>query len=318
VTAVEERSAPTQTAADTPPGRRRLRLPGGLGAVPISLWILLFFILPFGLVVWYSFGYKPGIYETHANDILSLDRYGEAASPAFFAIFLRTLKIAVTGTVLCLLIAFPMAYWMAVKLAPKWRGIVLALVLIPYWTNFLVRTIGWQISLSPTGFVSKLLQWANLTDGPMHVLYTSAAVQLGVVYNYLPLMILPLFVAFDRVELSVGEASKDLGASKWRTFTRITFPLARPGIVVGALLVYIPLMGDYITATVLGGAKGNMVGQLVASQFQTAQNWALGSAMAVMLILIILASVALIAGLLWLAALPFRLHNRIIVEELAS
>ncbi len=158
VTALEEHPAPMPSAAGAQPSRRRLRLPGGLGALPISVWILLFFILPFGLVVWYSFGYKPDIYTTHANDILSFDRYGQAASPAFFAIFVRTLKIAVVGTVLCLVIAFPMAYWMAVKLAPKWRGVVLALVLIPYWTNFLVRTIGWQISLSPEGFVSKVLQ----------------------------------------------------------------------------------------------------------------------------------------------------------------
>jgi spermidine/putrescine transport system permease protein len=173
-----------------------------------------------------------------------------------------------------------------------------------------------MVVLSPEGWISHAMQAIGLA--PLDILYTRPAVLFGVVYNYLPLMILPLFVAFDRVELSVREASKDLGASKWRTFTRITFPLARPGIVVGALLVYIPLMGDYITATVLGGAKGNMVGQLVASQVQTAQNWALGSAMAVMLIIIILASVALIAGLLWLAALPFRLHNRILIEEPAS
>ena len=112
---------------------------------------------------------------------------------------------------------------------------------------------------------------------------------IGVVYNYLPLMILPLFVAFDRVGAPLREASKDLGADRWRTFTRVTLPLARPGIIAGMVLVFIPLMGDYVTATVLGGAKGNMVGQLVASQFQTAQNWALGSAMAVVLILVIVA-----------------------------
>ena len=112
------------------------------------------------------------------------------------------------------------------------------------------------------------------------------------------------------------EASKDLGANRWRTFVRVTFPLARPGIVVGVLLVYIPLMGDYITATVLGGAKGNMVGQLVASQFQTAQNWALGSAMAVVLILVILGSVAAIGLLLWLVSRPFAARNRVVLGDL--
>jgi spermidine/putrescine transport system permease protein len=230
-----------------------------------------------------------------------LDRYGEAASPAFFAIFVRTLKIAGVGTVLCLAIAFPMAYWMAVKLAPKWRGVVLALVLIPYWTNFLVRTIGWQISLSPTGFVSKTLQWANLTEGPLHVLYTSAAVQLGVVYNYLPLMILPLYVALERLDPKLLEASRDLGGTAWNTLWRITVPLAAPGVTAGLLLVFVPLMGDYITPTVLGGASGSMVGQMVAAQFQSAQNWALGAAMAVLLMLAIFGTSAVVGGVLKVA-----------------
>ncbi|TRW80344.1 ABC transporter permease [Mycolicibacterium sp. 018/SC-01/001] len=273
-------------------------MPKGLGALPISIWILLFFILPFGLVVWYSFGYKPGIYVTHANDVLSLDRYGQAASPAFLAIFVRTLKIAVTGTVLCLLIAFPMAYWMAVKLTAKWRGVVLALVLIPYWTNFLVRTIGWQISLSPEGFVSKTLQWAHLTEGSLHVLYTSGAVQLGVVYNYLPLMILPLYVALERLDPKLLEASRDLGGTPWSTFWHVTVPLALPGVTAGMMLVFVPLMGDYITPTVLGGASGSMVGQMVAAQFQSAQNWALGSAMAVLLMLAIFGTSAVVGAAL--------------------
>jgi spermidine/putrescine transport system permease protein len=298
VTALEGRAVQRASAADPQPSRRRLRLPGGLGALPISVWMLLFFILPFGLVVWYSFGYKPGLYITHANDVLSFDRYGEAASPAFFAIFVRTLKIAAVGTVLCLAIAFPMAYWMAVKLAPKWRGVVLALVLIPYWTNFLVRTIGWQISLTPQGFVSRILQWANLTDGPLHVLYTSAAVQLGVVYNYLPLMILPLYVALERLDPKLLEASRDLGGTAWSSLWRITVPLSAPGVAAGLLLVFVPLMGDYITPAVLGGASGSMVGQMVAAQFQSAQNWALGAAMAVLLMLAIFGTSAVVGGLL--------------------
>lgn len=138
---------------------------------------------------------------------------------------------------------------------------------------------------------------------------------IGVVYNYLPLMILPLFVAFDRVGGSLREASKDLGANRIRTFTQVTVPLAQPGIIAGVLLVFIPLMGDYITATVLGGAKGNMIGQLVASQFQTAQNWALGSAMAVLLILVIALTVAAGALLLWLLTWPARSRRRLVLGD---
>jgi len=296
VTTLQESAAPVAPAR--PVARRWLRVPKGIGALPIGVWIVLFFILPFGLVVWYSFGYKPDMYTTHSNDVLSFDRYGEAASPAFFAIFGRTLKIAVVGTLLCLVIAFPMAYWMAVKLAPKWRGIVLALVLIPYWTNFLVRTIGWQISLSPDGFVSSALQSVHIIDSPLEVLYTSGAVQLGVVYNYLPLMILPLYVALERLDPKLLEASRDLGGTAWTTFWQVTVPLTASGATAGLLLVFVPLMGDYITPTVLGGAKGSMVGQMVAGQFQSAQNWALGSAMAVLLMIAVFGTSAIVGGLL--------------------
>lgn len=288
---------------------RRLRLPGFALAIPAWAWLIVFFVLPVAVVFWYSFGYKPGLFGTHANDILSFDRYAEVLTPTFFDTFLNTLWIGIGGTALCLVIGAPVAYWMAVKAPSRWKGLLIALVLVPFWTNFLVRTIGWQVILSPEGVLSHGMQALGL--GPLDILYSRPAVLLGVVYNYLPLMILPLFVAFDRVGDPLREASKDLGAGRVRTFVRVTLPLARPGVIVGVLLVYIPLMGDYITATVLGGAKGNMVGQLVAAQFQTAQDWALGSAMAVMLILIILASAAAMGLVLWLLSLPFRSRTRL-------
>ncbi len=205
---------------------------------------------------------------------------------------------------------------MALKAPANMKGILIALVLVPFWTNFLVRTIGWMVILAPEGWLSTAMQAVGL--GPIDMLYTRSAVLFGVVYNYLPLMILPLFVAFDRVGDVLREASKDLGASPVRTFMRVTFPLARPGIVVGVLLVYIPLMGDYITAIVLGGAKGNMVGQLLASQFQTAQNWALGSAMAVTLILMITVSIAIMGLIAWLISLPFKHQHKVQLQEVAG
>lgn len=284
-------------------------------AIPAWAWLLVFFIAPVAMVVWFSFGYKPGIFGTHANDVLSFDRYLEALSPTFFSTFLNTLWIGLAGTALCLVIGLPVAYWMAVKAPPSRRGLLIALVMVPFWTNFLVRTIGWQVILAPEGWLSSLLQDVGLISGPFDILYTRTAVLIGVVYNYLPLMILPLYVAFDRVGTPLREASKDLGADRWRTFARVTLPLARPGLIAGVLLVFIPLMGDYITATVLGGAKGNMVGQLVASQFQAAQNWALGSAMAVMLIIVIMLTVAIGALIVWLVTLPFRSRNRLVLGD---
>ncbi len=295
---------------------RRARLPGFALAIPAWAWLATFFIAPVAVVFWYSFGYKPGLFGTHANDRLSLDRYVEVLTPTFFDTFVATMWIALAGTALCLVIGGPVAYWMAIKAPPSWRGLLLALVLVPFWTNFLVRTIGWQVILAPEGWVSQAAQAIGLPA--FDILYTRAAVLLGVVYNYLPLMILPLFVAFDRVGEPLREASRDLGANRLRTFWRVTLPLARPGIIVGVLLVYIPLMGDYITATVLGGAKGNMVGQMVAAQFQTAQNWALGSAMAVTLIIVIVLSAGVVGALLWLVTWPLRRASRVVLPASAA
>ncbi|THG33120.1 ABC transporter permease [Naasia lichenicola] len=297
MTALDASSAPglTQSSGIGPrrTGARRFRWNVGLLALPIGVWLVFFFIVPFVVILWYSFGDKPSLYVTHSNDTLSLGRFAEALSPVFFQTFARTLNIAASGTLICLLIGFPIAYWMAVKLSPKYQGLALGLVLVPYWTNFLVRTIGWQITLSPQSFLADVSR--NLGFGTPELLYTSGAVQLGVVYNYLPLMILPLYVALERMDHRLLEASRDLGANAFEGFRRVTVPLALPGIGAGLLLVFVPLMGDYITPSVLGGAAGSMVGQMVASQFQTAQNWALGSAMAILLMLAILAVVVVFA-----------------------
>ena len=288
---VEDPSAP-------PPKNRRPKMPRFGLAIPSWVWYLGFFIVPVLVVVWYSFGYKPPVTAGQGpigTDRLSLDNYREALSDTFFTTFRNTLRVAITGTLLCLFIGFPVAYFIAVKMPAKWRGLMLALVIIPFWTSFLIRTIAWRIVLAPEGWLSHFLQTVGLRETPIRFLDTREAVQLGVVYNYLPLMIFPLFVALDRLDPALREASKDLGASRVKTFLQVTLPLAAPGMIAGLLLVFIPLAGDYITASVLGGAKGNMAGALVAAQFLAAQNWALGSAMAVVLIFTILASIAIAA-----------------------
>ena len=292
------------------------RRSAGVAAMSFPTWayMVFFFVIPVALVIWYSFGYKPDLFTAHSNDILSFDRYAEATDPTFISTFWNTLQIAGLGTLICLLVGVPFAYWMAVKVPAKWRGLLIALVLVPFWTNFLVRTLGWQIMLAPEGFVSDALQNLGIMHGPIEILYTRAAVQLGVVYNYLPLMILPLFVALDRAGVSLREASRDLGANRWRTMWQVTLPLAAPGIASGCLLVFIPLMGDYITASVLGGAQGNMVGQLVANQFNSAQNWALGSAMAVVLMLFIMLTVAIVGLVILMVRFILRYNRRVLIE----
>jgi spermidine/putrescine transport system permease protein len=290
-------------------------------ALPAWIWFVAFFTLPVLWIVYYSFGYKPDIFHSIATDKLSFDTYHEAFSSTFLHVFSQTLQISILGTALCFLIGFPFAYWLATRVAPRWRGLLLGLVVVPFFVNFLVRTIGWFILLSPNGPVSSLLQRSGIRSEPLHLLETRGAVQLGVVYNYLALMILPLFVTLDRLDPAMREASKDLGASRWKTFRQVTLPLSAPGIVAGLLLVFIPLTGDYITALVLGGAKGNMAGVMVASQFTIAQNWALGAAQAVILIAMIMGTVAVFAVIALAIRTIARANRKItlppIVEETA-
>jgi spermidine/putrescine transport system permease protein len=310
-----------QRVADSERGARRIRAPRFAMALPAWIWFVFFFTLPVLWIVYYSFGYKPDIFHPIATDKLSFDTYHEAFSSTFLHVFSQTLQISILGTALCFLIGFPFAYWLATRVAPRWRGVLLGLVVVPFFVNFLVRTIGWFILLSPNGPVSSLLQRSGIRSEPLHLLETRGAVQLGVVYNYLALMILPLFVTLDRLDPAMREASKDLGASRWKTFRQVTLPLSAPGIVAGLLLVFIPLTGDYITALVLGGAKGNMAGVMVASQFTIAQNWALGAAQAVILIAMIMGTVAVFAVIALAIRTIARANRKItlppIVEETA-
>jgi spermidine/putrescine transport system permease protein len=310
----------TVEAADTgsaaPSGPRtagpRRRTPKFMLALPAWTWFIVFFAVPVGFVLLFSLGEQVDAFTQRPNispSVWSLDNFSKAIDPAYMPIFWRTLKISVIGTFICLLVSVPFSYWLATKVNPRWRGFLLGLVLVPFWTNFLVRTIGWSLILSPNSLVSDKLQDLGLRDAPLAVLYTQTGVQIGVVYNYLPLMILPLFVAFDRIDPALREASKDLGASKLKTFAQVTMPLAMPGVIAGMLLVFIPLMGDYITPQLLGGAKGSMAGVLVASEFLDTFNWSLGGAMAVIMIGFILAAL-IVFSLIGLAVRAVLVSNR--------
>jgi spermidine/putrescine transport system permease protein len=286
-----------------PPKRRRLRGPSFALALPSIVWYVAFFILPIVLIVWYSFGVKNTASGGHVPVSMgnkTLQNYRDAFSPTFFQVFKTTLKISVIATTLCFVFGFPVAYFLVFKVTEKWKAIMLALVVVPSFTSFLIRTLAWRIPLAGNGEVSKWLQDVGLISGPINILDTKSAVQLAIVYNYLGFMILPLFVALDRIEGHMREASKDLGANRLRTFLQVTLPLAGPGIAAGILLTFIPMCGDFVTATLLGGTSGNMIGAMVDSQFHVAQNWPLGSAMAVMMIgavLLVLLIGAVVVGL---------------------
>jgi len=284
------------TASIEPAPRKKLRFPTYVLAVPSMVWYAAFFVAPIAFIVFYSFGAKdPNSRIPVDLGSLSLHNYSEAFDDTFFKTFKSTIRIAIIATALCVLIGLPVAYFLAFKVREKWRAILLAMIIVPSFTSFLIRTLAWRIPLAPNGTLSKWLQDWGVLSGPIQLLETQTAVQIAIVYNYLGFMILPLFVALDRIEPVLREASKDLGAGRLGTFARVTLPLAAPGIAAGILLTFIPMCGDYVTATVLGGAKGNMIGAMIDQQFKGAQNWPLGSAIAVMMILAVLLVLAISA-----------------------
>ena len=307
--------------AGPPSQRTRLRAPGFALAIPSFVWYVFLFVVPVVLVLVNSFGTKvagtPGKVDLSSP---TLERYREVVDGSFRTVLKQTMETSILGTVLCLVISLPVAYFLAFKVGPRAKVAVLALLMVPFFTNYLLRTLAWKIVLQPRGFVSNFLQdshWftlgQSLRDGPIQVLDSRTAVQLAIVYNYLPLMIFPLWVALDRVDLHLREAAKDLGAGRIRTFVQVTLPLAMPGIVAGLVLVFVPLSGDYVTARLLGGVKGNMIGAAVAEQYFNAQNAAAGSAIAVSLIISILLVLAVVAGVAWFAKRLLAANRRVTV-----
>ena len=261
------------------------RLPRGLvPSLPAFAWLSLFFLVPTAMVAVFSVG-ESTYFGTEPVDLASpsFDRYGEAANETFRIVFANTLQIAVIGTALCVLLAFPMAYLIATRLSGFWKYAAIAAVVIPYWMPFLLRTYSWRILLGDNGPLAKGLG----SDG-FGIIDTLTGAQLGVVYNYLPLAVLPIAVALDRLDPALRRAGRDLGASPWRVFWQVTVPAVRPGVLSAALLVFIPLMGDYVTPSVLGGVRASVVGSLVSSSFLESQDWALGAAAAVLLIVLVL------------------------------
>lgn len=290
------------TGAFAPPRPRRRLMPRWAMAWPALAWWTIFFVIPLLWIVLYSFGSKPAgdAPGPVALDTLSFDNYGQALSEIFFRVFRITMRTAGLGTILCALLGFPVAYALAMHVPPRWRSLLVFLLILPYWTSFLLRTFAWRIILAPDGTLSQILQFFRALDGPLLILDTNAAVQLGIVYNYLPAMIMPIYVALEKIDTSLLKASMDLGAGPARTFLQVTLPLAAPGLLGGLLLTFILAAGDYVVPTILGGTKGLMVGNLVATQILASQNLPLGAAMAVMLIAL-LALVVVAAGLALLA-----------------
>lgn len=281
--------------------RSKARAPKYLLAIPAIIWYLVFFAAPIAFIVLYSFGTKDTTLLLPVDlSNLSAASYSSVFDETFFKVFKATLRISIVATAMCVVIGLPVAYFAAFKVPEKWKAIILAAVVVPSFTSFLIRTVAWRIPLAPNGTLSKwLIEMGFIGGDGIQILETATAVQIAIVYNYLGFMILPLFVALDRIDVRMREASKDLGAGRIATFFGVTLPLAGPGIIAGVLLTFIPMCGDYVTATVLGGAKGNMIGSMIASQFSGAQNWPLGSAMAILMIGAVLLTLIVGAAIFW-------------------
>ncbi len=282
-------------------------------ALPGMFWYVFFYAIPVAFVVVYSFGYKPplGAKGRVRLDKLSFHNYSEVWTATFRKVFGNTMLIAGFGTVICVVIGLPVAYYVAIKAGPKLRAALLILIIVPFWMSFFVRTLAWRIVLATNGLISHFLVSHGWRDTPIKFLDSKGAVLLAVVYNYLPLMIFPLFVSLDRIEPGLREASKDLGAGRVKTFFSVTLPLAAPGLSAGSLLVFIPLAGDFVTATVLGGAKGNMIGRNIYSFAIDGQNLPKGAAAAMLLIVMILAMIAAVAVVVGLVQFGLRRNRRV-------
>lgn len=282
--AVADAEAPERRRGESRAGAGGPRYPGWL-VLPAVGWYILFFLVPLGFIAVTSFGEVVGFSDIAYTWTLDNYRYLWDDFVGDFHlyrdIFLETLKLSVIGTLSTLVIGFPLAYYIA-RYA-KHKTLLLLLVIVPFWTSFLIRAYAWLIVLDPEFPVFRALGLSGFIES-QDLLFTPKAIYIGVAYNYLPLMVLPLYAALERIDWSLVEAAQDLGDPPWRAFRRITLPLALPGVLAGSLLVFIPLTGEYIIPVILGGNKTFYAGNLIAQQFLESRDWPLGSALAMVVI----------------------------------
>lgn len=253
-------------------------------AAPHVMWAVLFIIAPLFFVVYYAFTDKDGNF--------TFDNIAELAQASYLEIFLRSLCFAFLATVICLIIAYPIAYFMT-KASPKKQKILIMLVMLPQWLNFLIRTYSWMALLEDTGIINNLITAVGLD--PVHMINTSGAVILGMVYNYLPYMIIPLHSVMSKIDSRLLEAASDLGCSHFKVITRVVFPLSMAGIISGVTMVFVPSISTFYISQKLGGGNFDLIGDTIERQFQTAYNYNLGASMSFVLMIIIMISMAVMS-----------------------
>ena len=272
------------------PWLRRLVLLG-----PGITWWTLFFAVPVAILFAYSF-FRRGTFGGVVYE-LTLDNYRRAIDPIYLNVLWFSIRVAVITTGLALLIGYPAAYFIASG-PRRLRLPLLVLVILPFWTSFLIRTYAWIVLLNPVGLINRSLQGLGVTDGPLPLLYNEFAIVLGLVYAYLPLMILPLYASIERLGPSVREVASDLGAPPANTFVRVTLPLTLPGIAAGCIFVFVPSLGNFIVPELLGGGRRIMMGNLIQQQFLQARDWPFGATLALFVVALMLVLLAIQARIL--------------------
>jgi spermidine/putrescine transport system permease protein len=273
---------------------RSARLSGIALVSPALLWWAGLLVLPVGLVLAYSF-FERGVYGGVVYE-WTLDNYRRAWDALYLSVLGFSLRVAAETTAISLLVGFPVALFIATR-PPRWRTALLVLCILPFWTSLLIRTYAWIVILNDEGLANRALRELGLVDTSVRLLYNELAIVIGMVSTYLPLMILPIYAALERLGPELGEAAADLGANAWKRLWTILVPLSAPGIAAGCIFVFVPSLGNFIIPDLLGGGRRQMVGTLVQSQFLEARDWPFGATLAVSLIAMLLALVLVQAWL---------------------
>lgn len=289
-------------------GRRIFALPARIAAIPPYVWMLLFFLVPFGFVLKISLSqtaiaqppYLPtfdftmsGATWSAALNLLSLDNFRLLLSDNLYIFsYLRSLVVAVTSTIILLTIGYPIAYGMA-KLPYRWQPLAMMLVIVPFWTSFLIRIYAWINILQHDGLLNQTLLALRIVSAPVVWLSTDSAMYLGIVYSYLPFMILPLYATLSKLDPDLIEAASDLGASPSQAFRQVTLPLSLPGIGAGCLLCFIPISGEFVIPDLLAGSDSSMIGQTLWLEFFTNKDWPVAAAIAIVLLILLLVPLAI-------------------------
>ncbi len=279
-----EMSAALEAKAERAASRR-----GVIIGAPAYVYLILFFALPLVIVLVYSFASRSSTGLTILGD-WNVNSWSRVFDGSTLRIVWRTLILATTTTVLSLAVGYPFAYWIATRPA-RVRAALLVLVMIPFWSNFLVRTYAIRFLLGSDGPLSVLSQ--ALGGDPIRILFTNLAILIGMVYGYMPFMVLPLYAALERMDWRLVEAARDLYANGWTAFRKVTLPLSMPGVIAGSVLVFIPSLGAYVIPALLGGSNTVLLGDYIVSQFLQARNWPFGSALSTMVMIVMLAATIL-------------------------